>query len=142
IEKLLESDGTEDFPAIRKDMEVTMTEKVGVFREKAPIAEAVARIKELKKRYGRGRLRYSGHTFNQDLMRGLELEGMLDVAEVVAVGALVREESRGSHYRLDFRARDDEKWLKHTLAYHTADGPRLEYGPVSITRYPPVERKY
>ncbi len=142
IDRLLKGEGTEDFPTIRKAMEATMTEQVGVFREKGPVEEAVAKVRGLKERYRRGRLRYTGHTFNQDLMRALELEGMLDVAEVVALGAVAREESRGSHYRLDFRSRDDEKWLKHTLARCTPDGPRLEYSPVTITNYPPVERKY
>lgn len=142
IDGLLKSEGTEDFPSIRKEMEGTMTEQVGIFREKAPTEAAVAKIKELKERYRRGRLRYTGHTFNQDLMRAVELEGMLEVAETVALGASIREESRGSHYRLDFKSRDDEKWLKHTLARRTPDGPRLEYIPVTITNYPPVERKY
>lgn len=104
--------------------------------------KALEKIRGLKDRYRRGCLRYHGRTFNQDLMRALELEGMLDVAEIVAMGAVAREESRGSHYRMDFKARDDEKWLKHTLARFTPEGPRLEYSPVTITNYPPVERKY
>lgn len=139
---LIKSEGAEDMPTIRREMETVMTDKVGIFREQAPIQEAVDKIKTLKERYKRGRLRYGGRKFNQDLLRGLELEGMLDVAETVAMGAVAREESRGSHYRIDFISRDDVNWLKHTLAYNTPDGARLDYRPVAITRYPPVERKY
>ena len=67
---------------------------------------------------------------------------MLDVAAAVAHAALAREESRGAHTRTDFPKRDDTRFLKHTLAYRTPDGPRLEYLPVTITRWPPEERKY
>jgi len=67
---------------------------------------------------------------------------MLDVAEAVANSALLREESRGSHTRTDFPKRDDARFLKHSLAYRTPDGPRIDYLPVTITRWPPEERKY
>jgi len=72
----------------------------------------------------------------------LELENLLDIAEVTAVSALAREETRGAHARTDFPKRDDAAWLKHTLAVRTDDGPRLHYKPVTITRWPPAERKY
>jgi succinate dehydrogenase/fumarate reductase flavoprotein subunit len=67
---------------------------------------------------------------------------MLDLAEVTIISALARTESRGAHSRLDYPNRDDEKWLVHTLAYYTADGPRLEYAPVTITKWQPAARKY
>jgi succinate dehydrogenase / fumarate reductase flavoprotein subunit len=67
---------------------------------------------------------------------------MLEVAEVVVAGALARTESRGAHSRRDFPDRDDKNWLKHTLAYHAPDGPRLDYSPVTITKYQPAERHY
>jgi succinate dehydrogenase / fumarate reductase flavoprotein subunit len=67
---------------------------------------------------------------------------MLEVAEVVLLGAYTRNESRGAHFRVDYPKRDDEHWLKHTLAYMTPDGPRLDYSPVKITRYQPQERTY
>ena len=72
----------------------------------------------------------------------LELEAMFEVAEIVLVGGLARTESRGAHSRLDYPKRDDTNWLKHTLAHCTPDGPRLEYAPVTITKYPPTERHY
>ena len=67
---------------------------------------------------------------------------MLDLAEVTVASALPRQESRGAHSRVDYPQRDDEKWLKHTLAYYTPEGPRLEYKPVTITQWPPVARTY
>ena len=87
-------------------------------------------------------LKQKSLAFNNELIQYLELEGMLHVAEVIAEGALARKESRGSHFRTDFPKRDDEHWLRHTLAYKTPEGPRLEYKDVTITKYPPKERTY
>jgi succinate dehydrogenase / fumarate reductase flavoprotein subunit len=75
--------------------------------------------------------------FNSDLIQAFELDALLDVAETIVVGALAREESRGAHYRGDFSQRDDVNWLKHSLAYRTAQGPQLKAAPVTITRFPP-----
>ena len=80
--------------------------------------------------------------YNSNLIHALELENLVDLAEVTVAGALAREESRGAHARRDFATRDDENWLKHTLAFHTADGPRFEHKPVTIDMWKPVERKY
>jgi succinate dehydrogenase / fumarate reductase flavoprotein subunit len=75
-------------------------------------------------------------------MWNLELGGSLDVAEAVVLGALAREESRGSHFRLDFTTRDDDRFLKHTLAHYTPEGARLEYSDVTLGHWEPKERKY
>jgi succinate dehydrogenase / fumarate reductase flavoprotein subunit len=80
--------------------------------------------------------------YNSNLFHALELENLVDLAEVTAVGALAREESRGGHARRDFATRDDVKFLKHTLAWRTEGAPRLDYKPVAITTWKPVERKY
>jgi succinate dehydrogenase/fumarate reductase flavoprotein subunit len=80
--------------------------------------------------------------FNTELLTALELGNMLDVAEAVVRSGLERRESRGSHTRKDFPDRDDERFLKHSLALSTPEGPRIEYGDVSITKWPPAERKY
>ena len=72
----------------------------------------------------------------------LELENLLELAEVSVSGAIAREESRGAHARRDFDTRNDEDWLKHTLAWRTDTGPRLDYKPVAMTRYQQMERKY
>jgi len=77
-----------------------------------------------------------------DLIRGLELEGLLDVAEAIVVGALKREESRGAHSRLDFKERDDIKFLKHTIATYSAAGPVITYSPVKLGKYKPEARRY
>jgi succinate dehydrogenase/fumarate reductase flavoprotein subunit len=81
-------------------------------------------------------------TFNTEIISALELDFMLDVAEAVGNSAIKRKESRGSHTRTDFPKRDDANFLKHTLAYRTPDAPRIEYLPVTITRWQPEERKY
>ena len=80
--------------------------------------------------------------YNTNFVNVLELESMFDIAEVVLAGGLARTESRGAHSRLDYPNRNDQEWLKHTLAYFSPSGPRLEYSPVTITRYTPTERHY
>jgi len=119
-----------------------MMEKVGIFREKGPLAEALEEIGELRHRYHQLALRSDCLKFCQELVTMMEFEYMLDIAEVITKGALAREETRGSHFRLDFPRRDDQNWLKHTIAEFTPKGPRLTYRPVKITRYQPQERKY
>ena len=100
------------------------------------------KIKELKERYKNVEIVDKSKGFNTDLISTIELGYMLDLAEVVAYCALLRRESRGAHYRLDYPKRDDENWLKHSLAYKTADGVKVDYIPVTITKWKPVERKY
>lgn len=144
MENLLSSaeKGTESQSVIRDELRAVMTEKVGIFRERSSMAEAVQRLAELRDRFRRVQLSYTGRKYNQDLNLAWELEGMLDLAQAVAGGALAREESRGSHSRTDFPERDDPGWLKHTLALWSPEGPRFEYKPVVITRFEPQARKY
>ncbi len=99
-------------------------------------------MRELSEIISRIRLEDSSEVFNTERISALELDFMLDVAETIANGALLRKESRGSHTRTDFPSRDDVNFLKHTLAYRTDEGPRLDYAPVKITRWQPEERKY
>ncbi len=141
-EKLRSADGKEDPASLRLEMQKTMADKVGIFRTKQELAEGLAAIQALQKRYREIRLNGRQKRFNLDLLRNWELKGMLDLSEAVVAGALAREESRGSHSRTDFPKRDDVNWLKHTLAFHTPEGARLEYKPVTITRFQPEERKY
>ncbi len=142
LDKFLGSDGPEDPSDIKQEMQTVMKEKIGIFRTKDKLAEAAEKMTELRERYSKIKLRHTGRKFNFDLMWNLELGGSLDVAEVIVRGALAREESRGSHFRLDFKTRDDDKFLKHTLAYHTPDGPRFEYSEVTLGFWEPKERKY
>jgi len=128
---------------IRRQVQATMTEHVGVFRQARALQAAVQKLAELKARYAHVVLDHTGNGFNQDLVDTLELGGLLALAEVTALSALRRKESRGSHWRVDYPARDDETWLKHSLAAYDPEGaPDLAYGEVIITRYAPKERKY
>jgi len=104
--------------------------------------QALATIRELRVRYRNVGVDAKNRKFNLDLLRTIELGGMLDAAESIVAGAVVREESRGAHSRIDFNKRDDVKWIKHTLAHYTPDGSRLEYEPVTKTKWEPEERKY
>ena len=119
-----------------------MTSQVGIFRNESDLLSAKKEIKELKERLNHVGVKQKDIAFNYEFIQYLELEGMLHVAEVIAEGALPRKESRGSHFRLDYPHRDDEHWLRHTMAYKTPEGPRLEYKKVAITSYPPKERTY
>jgi len=142
VDALFQGSGKEAPAAIRTEMKEVMFAKVGVFREAKPMGEAVATVKELQERCRRLRPIKGGKVFNLDLVRSYELPGMLDLAEAIATGALARQESRGSHARLDFKVRDDEKWMKHTIASYAPEGARLSYKDVAVTKWQPEERKY
>ncbi|MFQ5862471.1 MAG: FAD-binding protein [Candidatus Brocadiales bacterium] len=142
IKRLLTREDGEDVHSIKEEMARVMAEKVGIFREERGLAEALARIKELRERFRDVVLRHRGRRWNLTLHEALELEGSLDVADAVVTGALAREESRGSHFRTDFPKRDDEKWLKHTLAFYTKDGARLRYSKVRPGPFKLEEREY
>ena len=142
IRHFLEGSGDEDASALREEMRSTMAEKVFLFRTRQQLDEAFEKVRELKKRFNHLRP-VAGHRIcNLDLIRALELEDMLTISEVIVASALGREESRGSHVRLDFPKRDDNRFLKHTLAHNTADRPRIEYSAVTITKFQPEERTY
>jgi succinate dehydrogenase/fumarate reductase flavoprotein subunit len=128
---------------IRRHMKVIMTEKVGVYREEKPLAEAVEALAELKGRYRNTILDNKAEAFNYDLVDTLELGGMLELAEVTAITALKRPECRGSHWRTDRPGRNDEEWLRHSMATFNPDGPpHVAYKEALITTYRPTERKY
>jgi len=128
---------------ILSEMQEAMFNKCGVFREKNTLQEACDKIKELKERYYRvGIQDTSSLRYNPGLLNILELKGMLELAELIVAGAIPREESRGSHWRTDFPVRDDKKWLKHTMAVYSPEGPAFSYTDVEITDYEPKERKY
>ncbi len=142
FQKLLDRSGPENHADIREEMKQTMISKVGIFRDKKPMEEALAKIRELKERYQRITIQNKGKVYNVDLVRAQELEGMLDVAEAIVTGALKREESRGAHSRLDFKERDDVNFLKHTIATYSPTGPVITYSPVKVTKYKPEARRY
>jgi len=142
LETLRAATGDEKAGAIRHEMQTTMMDKVSVFREEPGIKEAIGVIRELKERFPHVQLKDQDKSFNSELLEAWELGCMLDLAEVTAVTALNRTESRGAHSREDYPKRDDVNWLKHSLAYKTDDGVEIKYRPVSITRFEPKERKY
>ncbi|RLI74620.1 succinate dehydrogenase/fumarate reductase flavoprotein subunit [Archaeoglobales archaeon] len=142
FDEILGKSGDENPYQLKKELNETMDKNLWIFRIEDELKEAVKKIKELKERFNNVEIVDKTKGFNTDLVYTFEVGYMLDLAEVVAIGALNRTESRGAHYRLDYPKRDDENWLKHTLAYYTPDGPRFEYIPVTITKWEPVERKY
>ena len=127
---------------IRNELQASLEKGAGIFREEGEIKQTCETIRGLKERFERVGLDDRSGVFNTELISALELGYMLDVAEALAHSALLRQESRGSHARSDFKERDDDRFLNHSLAYRTPDGPRIEYLPVSITRWQPEERKY
>lgn len=134
--------GKERIATIRQDMQKAMEDGAGIYRDEQSMQQACNTLRTLRERFNNVIIEDRSSIFNTEVMNALELDFMLDVAETIANSALKRKESRGSHTRTDFPKRDDENFLKHTLAYRTADGPRIEYLPVTITRWPPEERKY
>jgi succinate dehydrogenase / fumarate reductase flavoprotein subunit len=142
IDTLCKSEGKEIPADIKASLNKVMDNKVGIFREAPQLREAFNEVKNLQERYKQIKLNYTGKRTNLSLVWALELKGSLDIAETAVAGALARQESRGSHFRTDFPKRDDGGWLKHTLAYFTPEGARLDYKLVNIGPFEPKERKY
>jgi fumarate reductase flavoprotein subunit len=141
-DRFFKSDGQERVADIRSDMQKAMEKGAGIYRTEEELKETCAQFPRLRERYDRVGLDDHSEVFNTELTTALELGCMLDVAETVANAALMRQESRGSHSRSDYEARDDERFLNHSLAYQTDEAPRIEYLPATITRWQPEERKY
>ncbi|MEU0025276.1 succinate dehydrogenase flavoprotein subunit [Streptomyces sp. NPDC006335] len=147
VERLRDATGTERVSVLRRELQETMDANVMVFRTEQTIKTAVEKIAELRERYKNVAIQDKGRRFNTDLLEAIELGNLLDLAEVMAVSALARKESRGGHYREDYPNRDDVNFMRHTMAYREVgdDGTesiRLDYKPVVQTRYQPMERKY
>ena len=137
------SNGKERIATLREGMQKVLEEGAGIFRTGVSLQFAAQELRELKERFANVSLDDRSHTFNTELTAALELGFMLDVAEAIVHSALHRTESRGAHQRTDCPKRDDEKFLAHTLAYRQGDGStRIEYLPVTITRWPPGKRAY
>lgn len=142
IELLIHGKGKENAADIRAQLQSNMTLKCGIFRDIDGLAHMQQLILVLKERFNNIGIRDRGMTFNTELVEALELKNMLDFSETIVAGAMAREESRGAHSRTDFPLRDDEHWMKHTLAYRGEQGPVLDYKPVTMTRYSPQRRVY
>ena len=140
---LRKSGGKERIATLRAEMHQIMEESAGIYRTETVLKEAAGKLKRLQERFLDLSLDDNSYTFNTELTAALELSYMLDVAQTIVQSGLERRESRGSHQRTDYPQRDDERFLAHSLAYRTEDGsPRIEYRPVTITRWPPGKRVY
>jgi fumarate reductase flavoprotein subunit len=140
---LRRTDGKERVATLRGEMQTIMEASAGIYRTEAQLAEAAGKLRHLRERAAAVALDDHSRTFNTELTSALELSFMLDVAEAIVHSALHRRESRGAHQRIDFPGRDDEKFLAHSLVRRDAGaGLKIDYRPVTITRWPPGERVY
>lgn len=142
LDELLAGGDGEHQSELRTDLQTAMTDHVNVFRSATGLETALETVRDLKARYRDVAVRDSSSTFNTDLIHALELQNMLDIAETITASALNRTESRGAHFREDHPERDDDRWLRHTFAYHSPDGPRIEYGAVDVREHEPTIRTY
>jgi len=142
IERVLKGEGTENPEALKNELRKAMWDHVGIYRDEAGMTEAVQAIQAVWKRSLHVRVGDPGKTFNFALAEALELSNLINLADVIALGALKRMESRGAHSRTDYPARDDANWLKHTLVGIRKGGLEVAYEPVTITQWPPKERTY
>jgi succinate dehydrogenase / fumarate reductase flavoprotein subunit len=147
VEHLRSASGNERTAVLRKDMQDTMDMNAQVYRTEATLKQALSDVQELKARYANVSIQDKGTRYNTDLIEAIELGFLLDLAEVTVVSALERKESRGGHAREDYPNRDDVNFMRHTMAYKSEDVSgedyvRLDYKPVTMTRYEPMERKY
>jgi fumarate reductase flavoprotein subunit len=148
LEKVFQPHGTKGgkgvrIADIRDAMQKTMEEGAGIYRAAASLKQSVETLRELQERFAQVVIEDNSRTFNTERVAAMELSFMLDVAQTMVTSALQREESRGAHQRTDFPNRDDQRFLAHSVAHRTADGScRIEYTPVTITRWPPAERVY
>jgi succinate dehydrogenase / fumarate reductase flavoprotein subunit len=140
-EKIKGRDGMEKIASIRNDLGKLMTKKAGIFRREDQLKEALDEISALSERFKHVHVS-RGTVYNLELLHALDLEAMLALAGIIAKGAFLRKESRGSHSRTDYPERDDAHFLKHTIARYTPDGVKIEYRDVAMTKFKPEKRVY
>jgi succinate dehydrogenase / fumarate reductase flavoprotein subunit len=147
VEQMRSATGNERVAVLRKELQETMDMNAQVYRTEVTLKQALGDVQELKSRYANVSIQDKGTRYNTDLLEAIELGFLLDLAEVTVVSALERKESRGGHAREDYPNRDDVNFMRHTMAYKSTDVSgegyvRLDYKPVNVTRYEPMERKY
>lgn len=142
VTSLLAADGKESAPKLLTNLQNAMTQLCGIYRVKEDLELCIERIKDLLERFQNIGTADKGRIFNTELIDTIQTRNILEFSDVMAVGALAREESRGAHYRTDFPKRDDKDWLKHTMAWREDGKVKLDYKPVVITKWEPQERKY
>ncbi len=137
------NNGNERVPALRAELQESMTMDAGVFRTEESLAKQKEKLKEIYERYQNIRIDDKSNTFNTDLQEAIELAHMIDYSLFIVEGALLRKESRGAHYREDYPTRDDENFMKHTYSKFSGDYElETEYGDVVLGKFEPQERKY
>jgi succinate dehydrogenase / fumarate reductase flavoprotein subunit len=142
LNKLTEGSSEHHGGHISEEMQTVMMEKVGIYRNDKDMQAAVTQIRQLRERYRQVRVQDTGARFNTDLLELIELGNLLDLSLITAVSALNRTESRGAHSREDYPLRNDDNWLKHTLAYLEKDTVRIDYRPVDTSIWKPKPRTY
>ena len=145
ISALTQGNGKERYADIRDLLQESMTKMVGIFRNEKDMLKMKIIIKELQEHFKEVTIDDRASAFNLDLIEAFELGNLLSFSEVILEGAIARKESRGAHFRTDYPKRDDINWLRHTLAWRTQDGVKLDYSKevvIYMDRYPPLERKY
>jgi succinate dehydrogenase / fumarate reductase flavoprotein subunit len=143
LQRSVGGEGDERIAPLRKRLQDEMMADCGVVRTDESLGRVLGTIAELRERYGRAGVEDKGSAYNTELLEAVEMGFLLDLAEVTAVAARARTESRGGHFRQDFPLRDDSYWMRHSLARRREDGTiELNYKPVTVTRYMPMERKY
>ncbi len=141
FDEVLHGSGSENPYEIRNQAQTIMDKYAHVYRTGTGLEQGLRELRALHRRAYR-HVEDQAKEYNTNFINVLELESMFEISEIILVGGLNRTESRGAHSRIDYPKRDDEHWLKHTLAYYTGDEPRLDYAPVKITNYQPTERHY
>ena len=141
FDEILHGTGAENPYEVHNQIQTIMDQFAYVYRDAAGLEQGLSELRMLHKRSYR-HVEDQVKEYNTNFINVLELEAMFEIAEIVLVAGIARTESRGAHSRTDYPKRDDQNWLKHTLACYTPDGPRLDYAPVTITKYQPTERHY
>lgn len=145
VSALMDGKGKERHSEIREELQKNMTKHVGVFRKEEDMVKLKGIIKDLQERFKSVSIDDKGDIYNMDLFEAFEVGNLLAFSEVMVEGAIARKESRGAHFRTDFPKRDDKTWMKHTFAWKTEDGVKLDHSKevvIYMDRFPPIERKY
>jgi succinate dehydrogenase / fumarate reductase flavoprotein subunit len=142
VDRLRSNTGGENVADIRSRLQEEMMDKASVFRTDESLRAVLDTVRSLQDRYRRASIQDKGQIFNYDLTEAIELGFLIELAESLVISALARTESRGAHFRDDHPTRDDANWMRHSLAFRTDDGVRLDYKPVVGGKYEPMERKY
>ena len=142
VERIRGANGKESAPKLREELQEVMTLKCGIFRDEKKLDECLAKVRELQDRFNNIGIGDKSETFNTEVIEALETQNLLNFSEIIVYGAKVRKESRGAHWRVDYPARDDENWMKHTFAFRKERKIELKYRDVVITSIPPKKRAY